>query len=125
MEEKTNYTTKEMQQLPFIPFTTNWNNKLDCKAFTTIRIRNDEKYKIGHKYCITLNKLPQFVAEIVSITHFQLNSITPAMSYLDTGYGTEETKKIIEKMYKKYNIAVYNVTWYFILLVHKLLSENE
>ena len=28
-----------------IPFSYNWNNKLDCKAFTTIRIFNPENHR--------------------------------------------------------------------------------
>ena len=114
-----------MENLPTIPFSSNWNNKLDCKAFSTVRIRNDNKYKIGNEYTIILKEQPIFQATIVSITHFSLSALSPAMSYLDTGYSPKEQMKMLEQMYKNKNIAVYNIDWSFIVLIHKLLEESE
>lgn len=37
-----------------IKFSYNWNQKLNCKAFTTIRIHNDGKYVVGEIYNVYL-----------------------------------------------------------------------
>ncbi len=42
-----------------IKFSFNWNNKLENKAFTTIRIHNPNKYKTGNMYEIELNETPK------------------------------------------------------------------
>ncbi|MBF7091118.1 hypothetical protein IUY40_06160 [Flavobacterium sp. ALJ2] len=33
-----------------LEFSTNWNNKLDCKCFTTIRIFNPAKHFRGNQF---------------------------------------------------------------------------
>lgn len=113
----------DQTNLPVIAFSSNFNNKLDCKAFSTIRMRNDARFKLEHDYSIVLKDQPIYVAKIVSITHFRLNALSPAMSYLDSGYDPTGAKKIISNMYSKKGIDVNSVDWSFIVLVHKMLSE--
>jgi uncharacterized protein YqfB (UPF0267 family) len=86
-------------------FSTNWNNKLTAfKAFTTIRLYNPNKYKIGETFEIFLTKGKEdhFMgyADIEDIKLFKLDQLSPYMSYLDTGYSVDECKKIIQTMYK-------------------------
>lgn len=82
-------------------FSTNWNNKLDCQAFTTIRLDN-EKYNPGTLHSIRLKgkqykrKLFQVVAKKV----FLLADINEYTARIDTAYSAEECKEIIRTMYK-------------------------
>jgi hypothetical protein len=112
-----------MEPLPTIKFSSNYNGKLNCKAFPTVRTRNDKKYITGNDYTIVLDGNPIYTATIISITHFELKGLTPAMSYLDTGYSPKEQIEMMKKMYSKYVADVFKVTWSFIVLTHKLLGE--
>lgn len=87
-----------------INFSTNWNNKLDCIAFTTIRLKNPKKYIIGKKYKILLKKELKKQAIIKDIKHFFINDINEYVAYLDTGYSASETIEIVKKMYSKVNL---------------------
>jgi hypothetical protein len=83
-------------------FTSNWNNKLDCDCFSTIRLHNPNKHVMGRVYHIVLNKhLKLYPAELVYITTITLDKMTEGMAYLDTGYNLKEMKDIIFKMYNK------------------------
>lgn len=87
-------------------FSYNWNNKLDNKAFTTIRLKQEKKYVIGQECKIILEPKgkeaeTKGIAKIVDIKHFKLSSLNNFMSYIDTGYSKEECEKIIRRMYGK------------------------
>lgn len=92
-----------------INFSYNWNNKLHCKAFTTIRLSNPKKYKIGDTYSIQLTEKGKDAiqlgkATIVGLRDFNILDLSQFVSFIDTGYSVEETKRIIFTMYKNYNI---------------------
>lgn len=88
-------------------FSYNWNNKLYCKAFTTIRIKNEKKHAIGTEYKIKLH--PKGVAgteelgiaTIKDVKYFKIEKLNDFMSYIDTGYNKEECEKIMRRMYPK------------------------
>lgn len=84
-----------------INFSSNWNNKLACKFFTTIRLKNDNKYAHNKVYTIHLQRKPLKRAEIIDIKHFTLNQLTEIIASLDTGYCLEETKTMLTQMYSK------------------------
>ncbi len=88
---------------PELPFSYNWNNKLDCKSFTTLRLKNRKRFEIGRKYKITLKKAFKKHAEIVGIKTLLLKDISDYIAYLDTGYSKEECQSIIRKMYPHKN----------------------
>lgn len=104
METQTPYTTAQIETLPKVVFSSNYNSKLDCAGWSTIRLRNDKKWHLNNDYAIILKEIPIYVAKLVSIKHFLLELLTPAMSYLDCGYSPKETQELIRTMYKKYNI---------------------
>ena len=87
-----------------INFSYNWNNKLNCKAFTTIRLKNSKKYQIGKEFKILLKKELLKSAVIEDIRTIYLNQINEFIAHLDTGYSAHETKNIIKKMYSKINL---------------------
>ncbi|MDP3914357.1 MAG: hypothetical protein Q8R96_11560 [Bacteroidota bacterium] len=86
-------------------FSTNWNKKLDCDTFSTIRLWNPEKHHEGREvdiYDKTTNP-PRFKGrgkyELVS--KFKLHQLKPAAAMLDTGYSLEETLTTLRTMYFK------------------------
>lgn len=82
-----------------ISFSTNWNNKLDNKVFTTIRPYNPKNFIINQVFEIYHNKNLKGKAEIIKLDHFNLEVIPEGYCYLDTGYSKKETVEIINKMY--------------------------
>ncbi|HPA71674.1 MAG TPA: hypothetical protein PKY31_05375 [Spirochaetota bacterium] len=81
-----------------ITFSYNWNNKLDCKAFTTIRLHNPYKYRVGSIYRVgEVNH--DFTVKIIDIKVIPFGKINEYMARIDTGYSLEECKNIMRKMY--------------------------
>lgn len=86
-----------------IKFSTNWNNKLDCKCFTTIRLNNDKKYRVGEIYDIYLNEKYLGKAELIEKRKIHLQKINNFIAYLDTGYSAAKCKDMLKRMYKNTN----------------------
>lgn len=82
-----------------INFSANWNNKLDNKFFTTIRLQNKNKYQIGHYFNIYLKGMLYKKAVIKDIWVIHLGQLDQFTACLDTGYSLEQTKGILYKMY--------------------------
>jgi hypothetical protein len=82
-----------------IEFSTNWNKKLQCNAFTTIRLFNPGKYRVNQVYKIEQKKVFLMQAAIIAIKPFMLHDLNDFMAYLDTGYNANECKLIIQRMY--------------------------
>lgn len=92
-----------------IIFTTNWNNKLDAKRFfSSIRLYNPNKYKVGIIYRIREakelktgweDKRQPFLAKLTSEVTFSLDKLPEMSASLDTGYTREETIKMMRTMY--------------------------
>lgn len=97
-----------------INFNYNWNNKLQCKIFTTIRLENPKKYIINEKYEIFLKEKSLGIAQIVDIKNMFLKDINEYIAGIDTGYNAEECKNIILKMYPNYDFEKGKIS--FILL---------
>lgn len=102
-----------------IEFSYNWNNKLDCKAFTTLRLANPERFKVGAEYRIVSKDGDHGTARIEAIREITLPKINEFIARLDTGYSAEECKKIIRQMYAGKVKDVEKATFYLMLLVKK------
>ena len=100
-----------------IRFTTNWNNKLLNKAFTTIRIHNPNKYIVGSVYNIELNGKPQGKAILRIIKTLRLSQLNDFICFIDTGYNKEHTTQILSRMYPGVNLN--EVLFDFCLLVNQ------
>lgn len=98
-----------------IPFSYNWNNKLDCLAFTTIRLYNPSRHFVGNRVMPAMKGSNKGPATILAVKPFLLDQLNPFMSYLDTGYCVEECKKIITTMYPGVDFSKKKLA--FILLV--------
>lgn len=99
---------------PVIDFSYNWNNKLDCKAFTTLRLAN-ERYVEGRRYAVRLKGELKGDYRIEKIKTIFLNQINEYISYLDTGYSVADCKNVIKKMYPKIDVDIHPM--FLILLV--------
>src|ERR1017187_8994510 len=82
-------------------FTSQWNNKLICQCFSTFRLWDENKYKIGSRFNIWINDHKcTDPAELVDATPIMLKDVTPAMAMLDTGHPLEYFQSIMQRMYK-------------------------
>jgi len=90
--------------MDILDFVYNWNNKLDCVAFTTLRLRNDSKYQLGLKKAVMLKGESKGDIYIEDIKHLKLDNINEFVARLDTGYCREKCVEIIKTMYKNKNI---------------------
>ncbi|MCG9911865.1 MAG: hypothetical protein MH137_11240 [Flavobacteriales bacterium] len=98
-------------------FSNNWNQKLNCDAYTTIRLRNDGKYSIGGYFEVVKNNSRLHEAKIIDIKHFYLSDLNEFMARVDTGLSANDCKEMIMKMYSKYNIDWQRKQLSFILLL--------
>ena len=87
-----------------LTFSTNWNKKLDCDYFTTLRLSG--RMNVGDLVEVTA-KGYNFLAEVVEKKQITLDMIDNFIAFVDTGYNAEETQKIIRTMYK--DITDWNV----------------
>ena len=92
--------------MEWLKFSHNWNNKLQCQAFTTIRFWNPAKYKEGAQFQIVLTdtkgamKTDYGTATVAKVYQISMAQITEYIARMDTGYTAAETKNILRTMYK-------------------------
>ena len=89
-------------------FSYNWNNKLDCKAFTTLRLHNPKKYYPGAEFDVWLNEkgkeqAPKGRAITQAVKTFDADQINDFIAFLDTGYNRAQCIQILQRMYKQEN----------------------
>jgi|SRR5690606_20792256 len=81
-----------------LSFSHNWNNKLDCRCFTTLRLLS-AKWSPGQQVNIKLKGESKGIGIIAAIRKLELNQINEYIARIDTGYSAKECKEIIRKMY--------------------------
>lgn len=126
--------TQALQAKP-IHFSHNWNNKLNCNSFSTIRLWNEKKYQLLDIYRITLHvnsKEPYRTlgfARLQSKVQFMLTQLTPSMSFIDTNLNRIDFMTMFQKMYinKNINWKVQPLGFYVLqyLSVEEILSLVE
>jgi hypothetical protein len=80
-------------------FSQNWNNKLDNKAFTTLRLEDNQKYYVGAEKMIKLKSHEKGKAVIKGVKPLMIDQINDYIAYVDTGYDAAECKNILRRMY--------------------------
>lgn len=95
-----------------INFSYNWNNKLDCKAFTTLRLSG--RFNVGDEVVINLNHLFVSEAVIIGKKTLLLQDLNDYIAYLDTGYNKDECKKILMRMYPEADLTKQKIHFYLI-----------
>lgn len=109
--------------MDILKFSANWNNKLACICFTTIRLHNPKKHFVGNQFALMLRNIAYGVATVVEVKKFKLSQLNEFMAMLDTGYSAEETKEIIIKMYPQINAE--NQYFDFVLLKKNTASKPQ
>ena len=88
-----------------LKFSTNWNKKLDCEVFSTIRLWNTAVHYEGKEVEIYDNSRKPGTYKgrgvYVQVSEIKLHQLKPAAALLDTGYSLNETQSIIRTMYFK------------------------
>lgn len=91
-----------------LEFATNWNHKLDCDYFTTIRLQNPKKYAKGNEFQVLLHsgkkQVIKGVVEVIEVRNVFLTGLDDYTCMLDTGYNAVETQKLIKTIYKNKSI---------------------
>ena len=88
-----------------VKFDQNYNNKLSCEAFPTIRKTDNEKYVIGREYLIMLHDYHSQMfhevgkAYLVAEQSFKPKELTDIMSYMDAGMGSESLLRLLTSLY--------------------------
>lgn len=117
--------------MDWLKFSHNWNNKLQCQAFTTIRFWNSEKYQPGKQLKIVLTdskgavKTDYGTATIASVYQITLQQITEYIARIDTGYSAAETQDILRTMYKAKDINWQNQRLALVVLVKDKQEVNQ
>lgn len=83
-----------------IHFKTNWNNKLDCTCFTSLRLSGS--FEVGQIVEVFCNGNIKGAATVIDKKRLEsIESINDWVAYLDTGYNAIQCRDIIRKMYPK------------------------
>lgn len=77
----------------------NYNQKLDCDAFTDIRLKKDQ-YRIGAHFFVRTKDKDYGLHYIADVREFLLDAINEFIARLDTGLSKEECIALIKKIYE-------------------------
>lgn len=97
-----------------LDFMYNWNNKLDCTYFTTLRLESN-KYQVGSIFKVNLKTVYKKSVEVVEIKKIKLEQINDFIAALDTGYSRTKCIELIQTMYKNKGIKWDTQIMYLIL----------
>lgn len=95
------YTTRYLKVMEEdLKFTYNWNGKLNCECFTTLRLHNPKKYYLGAIKNVKLQESPKGKAVVIGVQSFLIGQVSEYVARLDTGLSAAECQKMIRTMYK-------------------------
>lgn len=110
-----------------LTFSHNWNKKLDCDVFSTIRLWNPNLYYEGKFVEIWDNSTTpgrfKGRGKYELVSPFKLNQLKPAAAMLDTGYSLPETLAMIRKIYSK--VEDLEKKDFAYIIVRKVKEENK
>lgn len=89
-----------------ITFSSNWNKKLDCDFFTSIRLYNDLKYGPGRTLEVAFKDKIIKTVQVVAMKRIMLAEINAFVAGLDTGYSPETCRGILTKMYPSVDFLI-------------------
>lgn len=87
-----------MKERPVIKFSQNWNGKLYCPHFTTVRLHNPEKYEKGRSYQVEFRQFG-FVAHCLDLKTIPAKSFNDFIAYLDAGMSVLKFQSLLKNMY--------------------------
>jgi hypothetical protein len=97
----------------------NFNNKLCCEYFTTIRLSNPTLYYPGNEFEIVCSSYPRTVARIVSVRTLIAENLDEYTCRLDTGCSKEGTIDLLQYLYPSEDVLSYKLD---VLLMEKCYS---
>jgi len=81
-------------------FSYNWNNKLCCKYWTTMRLYNPKKYVVNTTYRVYLKDEYLGIAQLTGVRKTKSAKLNAFVCGIDTGYSVAKTQKVLNSMYK-------------------------
>jgi hypothetical protein len=103
-----------------VNFNKNWNNKLFCDFFTTIRVRDDNRFQLGKSINAVLLSGDQEIlskpVKIYALHHLKLENLTDTVTLPDTGMNRDKTIGMFHTMYKGKFADINNVDFTIITL---------
>ena len=90
----------KMEENIYFDFSRNWNGKLNCDCFTTIRLANRAKYYSGARGMVRLDGKPRGMATVLQCKPFLLAELNEFTSRIDTGLSMSDCSAMIRMMYK-------------------------
>lgn len=98
--------------LKILPFTYNWNYKLNNLYFTTVRLTGN--FNVGEKVLIRYKKKICYVALVKEKRCIMLDKFNESMAFLDTAYPLKEFHQIVKLMYRNVDLTKQPLYWYLI-----------
>lgn len=86
-----------MTEIRTLDFSYNWNHKLDCDYFTTLRL--SDRFQVGEWLLCFLKNASKGRGLVVDKKRLTVGQLNPWVCGLDTGYTVEETKAILKRMH--------------------------
>lgn len=83
-----------------LEFEENFNGKLNCRCFTTIRLHHPVRNAIGAVKQIYLKGIWKGNAKILQASTITLDRINLPMAKLDSGLMPEECRRLIRNLYR-------------------------
>lgn len=105
-----------------IKFITNWNGKLDNKAFTTLRVHDPLRHRESYLYSVVVKNRFYTRAKILAVKTIKLNDITEFEARLDSGYSRAGFIRLIKKIYKS-RAFLYDSQKFDLILFERLDSQ--
>ncbi|MBL4760585.1 MAG: hypothetical protein JKY80_07020 [Mariprofundaceae bacterium] len=94
--------SNNVEQMRVVDFGYNWNHKLNCRMFTTLRLK--DRFVPGEIHEIRLKGKVKGNAVVVEVRPLMLHQINAFIAGIDTGYNRNECHAILKKMYKAKNL---------------------
>ena len=92
---------KSKDNVLFLDFSNNWNGKLNCFSFTTIR-SNSNKYKIDDEVVVRLKNIIYCKVILIKIRTLSINEIIEEGIHItDTGLNNHEFYELLKSFYSK------------------------
>ncbi len=106
-------------------FSTNWNNKLNCKLYSSLRM--SDRYNVGDKGIISFKQQPIHIGQIIAKNSIRLDApeskYLDSIAYLDTGYDWKATLEILKKMYSLSSVSGKKIYHYIIQNTGETIPE--
>lgn len=101
-----------------INFSNNWNSKLNCDVFTTLRLASNQ-YKVGNMVLVKLKGQPMpHLACIKARRDILITDINDYIAGIDTGLSADKCRDLLRTMYKNYGINWHTQRIAFLLIAY-------